>query len=186
MKQNSKKSKWKILYVISGIMLGITCGILKFIKKKDAQDEDLKKNLYEGAGEPTGSSQKSIYEAYIKRGLDIILALLALIPLTPALLVVSLLIFIDDPGPVIFTQKRVGINKTYFKLYKFRSMKMSTPHDVPTHQLENPEQYITRVGRFLRKSSLDELPEAFNIIKGDRGIIGTTKKNIDFSSVVTA
>lgn len=167
MKQNSKKSKWKILYVISGITLGITCGILKFIKKRDAQDEDLKKDLYDGAGEPAGSDQKSIYEAYLKRGLDIILAFLALILLTPVLLVVSLLIFIDDPGPVIFTQKRVGINKTYFKLYKFRSMKMSTPHDVPTHQLENPEQYITRVGRFLRKSSLDELPQIWNILKGE-------------------
>ena len=79
---------------------------------------------------------------------------------------------IDDPGPAFFTHKRVGINKTFFKLHKFRSMKMCTPHDTPTHQLENPEQYITRVGRFLRKSSLDELPQIWDIFVGKMSIIG--------------
>jgi O-antigen biosynthesis protein WbqP len=104
---------------------------------------------------------------------------------------------IDDPGPVLFKQKRVGKKKngelTYFNILKFRSMKMSTPHDVPTHMLENPEQYITRVGKILRKTSLDELPQIWNIgilhnmaIIGDGYIIGTTKKNLDFSRVVTA
>lgn len=99
---------------------------------------------------------------------------------------IALAIKIEDPGPMLFTQKRVGQNKRYFKLHKFHSMKMSTPHDVPTHQLENPEQYITKVGKFIRKHSLDELPQIWDIFIGDRGIIGTTKKNIDFSSVVTA
>lgn len=74
---------------------------------------------------------------------------------------------VDDPGPIFFAQKRVGKNKRYFKLHKFRSMKMSTPHDVPTHMLENPEQYITKVGKFLRKSSLDELPQIFDILIGN-------------------
>lgn len=79
---------------------------------------------------------------------------------------------IDDPGPVFFSQKRVGIHKKYFRLYKFRSMKMSTPHDMPTHLLENPEQYITRVGKFLRKTSLDEIPQLWNILQGDMSVIG--------------
>ena len=79
---------------------------------------------------------------------------------------------LDDPGPVFFAQKRVGIHKKYFYLYKFRSMKMSTPHDIPTHLLENPEQYITKVGAILRKYSLDELPQLINILKQDMSIIG--------------
>ncbi len=88
----------------------------------------------------------NIYSRYIKRGLDTVLSFGALIVLSPVFLICSLLIFIDDPGPILFTQKRVGINKTHFKLHKFRSMKMSTPHDTPTHLLDNPEQYITRMG----------------------------------------
>lgn len=98
-------------------------------------------------------------------------------------MILSIAIYIDDPGPVFFTQKRIGMDKRFFKLHKFRSMKMSTPHDVPTHMLDNPEHYITRVGRFLRKSSLDELPQIAEIlignmsIIGDRGILGTNSKN---------
>lgn len=87
-------------------------------------------------------------------------------------LIIIIAIKIDDPGPVFFAQKRVGNHKEYFNLYKFRSMKMSTPHDVPTHLLENPEQYITRVGKFLRKTSLDEIPQLWNILNGDMSIIG--------------
>lgn len=86
---------------------------------------------------------------------------------------IGIAIVIDDPGPIFFAQKRVGKNKQYFRLHKFRSMKMSTPHDVPTHMLENPEQYITRVGRFLRKSSLDELPQIGDIFIGNMSIIGS-------------
>lgn len=127
-----------------------------------------------------------MYRKYIKRLIDIILSLAGLILASWLYLIIIIIIKVDDPGPVFFTQKRVGKGKTYFQLVKFRSMKMSTPHDTPTHLLENPDQYITRVGRFLRKSSLDEIPQLWNILKGDRGIIGTTKKNIDFSSVVTA
>ena len=118
--------------------------------------------------------------------IDIVLSFGGLVLLSPVFAGIALAIVIDDPGPVLFTQKRIGKNKQYFRLHKFRSMKMSTPHDVPTHMLENPEQYITRVGKFLRLHSLDELPQIWDIFVGDRGIIGTTKKNIDFSSVATA
>lgn len=127
-----------------------------------------------------------MYIKFFKRLIDIILSGIGLIVLAIPMLVVAIIIKCEDPGPVIFKQKRVGLHKKYFNLYKFRSMKMDTPHDTPTHMLENPEQYILKVGGFVRKASIDELPQMWNIFKGDRGIIGTTKKNIDFSSVVTA
>lgn len=113
-----------------------------------------------------------MYEKFFKRLLDIVLSFLAFILLSWLYLALIIAIKIDDPGPAFFTQKRVGIHKTYFKLHKFRSMKMSTPHDIPTHQLENPEQYITRVGKFLRKSSFDELPQIWDIFIGKMSIIG--------------
>ena len=112
-----------------------------------------------------------MYSKYIKTGLDFILALIALILLVPVFLIIIIAIKIDDPGPVFFKQKRFGRNKTYFWLYKFRSMKVETP-DVPTHLLENPEQYISRVGKFLRKTSLDELPQLWNIVKTEMSMIG--------------
>lgn len=133
-----------------------------------------------------------MYKKHFKRCIDIILSLSGLIVASWLYLIIIIAIVIDDPGPVFFTQKRVGKSKKYFNLYKFRSMKMSTPHDTPTHMLEKPEQYITRVGRFLRKSSLDEIPQLWNILKGDMSVIGerdiivTTKKNIVFSRVVAA
>lgn len=114
----------------------------------------------------------SSYEKYLKRLLDIIGSFLGLILLSPIFLVISLWIVIDDPGPVIFTQKRLGKNKRYFKLHKFRSMKMCTPHDKPTHMLENPEQYITKAGKFIRAHSLDELPQIWDIFIGNMSIIG--------------
>lgn len=113
-----------------------------------------------------------MYKKYIKRLIDIILSLLGLIVASWLYLLIIIAIKIDDPGPVFFTQKRVGIHKKHFKLVKFRSMKMSTPHDTPTHLLENPDQYITRVGKFLRKTSLDEIPQLWNILKGDMSVIG--------------
>lgn len=113
-----------------------------------------------------------IYVKYIKRIIDIFLSFAGLVVLSPIYLVIALAIIIDDPGPVLFTQKRVGQNKRYFKLHKFRSMKMATPHDVPTHMLENPEQYITKVGRILRKYSLDELPQIWDIFIGNMSVIG--------------
>ena len=112
-----------------------------------------------------------MYKKFFKRFLDFALSLIGLILLLPVFLVIALVMKITDPGPVFFTQKRVGIHKTYFKLYKFRSMKVDTP-DIPTHLLENPEQYISGIGSFLRKTSLDELPQLFNIISGKMSIIG--------------
>ncbi len=113
-----------------------------------------------------------MYRRIIKPLLDILMSLVGLVLFAWLFLLIIIAIEIDDPGPVFFTQKRVGIHKKHFKLYKFRSMKMSTPHDTPTHLLENPEQYITKVGKFLRKFSLDEIPQLFNIIKQDMSIIG--------------
>lgn len=131
-----------------------------------------------------------MYKKFGKRLVDIALSTCGIIVLAPLWLVLAIAIKIDDPGPIFFRQKRIAQDKNgekqFFQIYKYRSMKMCTPKDTPTHLLENPEQYITKVGGFLRKTSLDELPQIFNIFMGDRGIIGTTKKNIDFSSVVTA
>lgn len=113
-----------------------------------------------------------MYEKCIKRCVDIILSLSGIILASWLYLIIIIAIAIDDPGPVFFTQKRVGKGKKYFRFYKFRTMKISTPHDIPTHLLENPEQYITGVGKFLRKSSLDEIPQLWNILKGDMSVIG--------------
>lgn len=108
----------------------------------------------------------------IKRVLDFLISLVAFILLSWLLLILCIAIKIDDPGPILFRQKRVGIHKNYFHILKFRTMKTSTPKDMPTHMLSNPEQYITRVGKFLRKSSLDELPQIFNILAGQMSIVG--------------
>lgn len=108
----------------------------------------------------------------VKRILDVLLSLLGLIILSPLFLLLIIAIKIDSIGPILFKQKRVGIHKTYFNIYKFRTMKLETPKDTPTHMLSNPEQYITKVGKFLRKTSLDELPQIINILKGDMSIIG--------------
>ena len=110
--------------------------------------------------------------ACIKRGIDFVLSLLGLAVLSPVFLALIIAIKIDSPGPILFRQKRVGIHKTHFAILKFRTMRIDTPKDVPTHMLQNPEQYITKVGRFLRKTSLDELPQIINILKGDMAIVG--------------
>ncbi len=112
------------------------------------------------------------YEKVFKRLFDIILSFGGLIILSPVFLFLSLWIVIDDPGPVLFTQKRIGKDKQYFTLHKFRSMKMSTPHDKPTHMLEKPEQYITKSGKFIRAHSLDELPQIWDIFIGNMSVIG--------------
>ena len=101
-----------------------------------------------------------------------VLSFIGLIVLSPVYLALSLWIVIDDPGPILFTQKRIGKNKQYFKLHKFRSMKMSTPHDKPTHMLEDPDQYITKAGKFIRAHSLDELPQIWDIFIGNMSVIG--------------
>ena len=117
-----------------------------------------------------------MYKHIIKRLFDLFLSGIAIIILALPMLIIAIAIKVDDPGPVLFKQKRVGKKKngeiTYFMIKKFRSMKMSTPHDTPTHLLENPEQYITRVGKFIRKTSLDELPQIYQVFTGKLSVVG--------------
>lgn len=108
----------------------------------------------------------------IKRIIDFILSLIAIIILSPVFLVLALWIKMDSPGPVFFKQKRIGKNRTFFQIYKFRTMRSDTPKDTPTHMLNDPASFITRSGHFLRKTSLDELPQLINILKGEMAIIG--------------
>ena len=108
----------------------------------------------------------------IKRMIDVLLSGIGILVLSPILLILCIAIKLDSPGPILFTQKRVGIHKSHFQIYKFRTMRTDTPKDMPTHMLSNPEQYITRTGKFLRRTSLDELPQIFNIFKGDMSIVG--------------
>lgn len=144
---------------------------VRFVEDEvDAENADGVKGHLEAVGD--AEYKGSFYDKYGKRALDVFLSGMGLIVLSPVFAGISLAIKIDDPGPVLFTQKRVGKNKQYFKLHKFRSMKMSTPHDVPTHMLDNPESYITKVGKFLRAHSLDELPQIWDIFIGNMSVIG--------------
>ncbi len=113
-----------------------------------------------------------MYKRFFKRMIDLILSLMGALVLSPLLLILAVIIKLTSPGPVLFRQKRVGKGKSFFQIYKFRSMRTDTPKDMPTHMLENPDAFITPVGRFLRKTSLDELPQIFNIIKGEMSIVG--------------
>ena len=168
--------KLKKILGVTSVVLGTAyvgvSALAKAKKKSEMIDEDLHKDEYIDAGKPVEVRKKSLYESKLKRVIDKTLSFGGLVVLSPVYAALSLAVYIDDPGPVLFTQKRVGQNKEYFKLHKFRSMKMSTPHDTPTHLLENPDQYITRVGKFLRKFSLDELPQIWDIFIGNMSIIG--------------
>ncbi len=113
-----------------------------------------------------------IYNKYIKRMIDFILSLMGLIILSPVFIILCIWIKMDSRGPILFKQKRYGKDKSYFNIYKFRTMRTDTPSDMPTHMLKDPEQYITKCGKFLRKTSLDELPQIINILKGEMSIIG--------------
>ena len=119
----------------------------------------------------TLSSAQKLYMG-IKRVVDFMLSLLALIFLSWLFLILCIAIKIDSPGPILFKQKRVGLHKSHFNILKFRTMRIDTPKDMPTHMLSNPDQYITKVGKFLRKSSLDELPQIINILAGQMSIVG--------------
>lgn len=138
--------------------------------KNEEENADGARGHLEAVGET--DYKPRFYDKYFKRLLDIALSFVGLAILSPVYLSIAIAIKIDDPGPVFFTQKRVGKNKQFFKLHKFRSMKMSTPHDVPTHMLDNPEQYITKIGRFLRRYSIDELPQIWDIFVGNMSVIG--------------
>lgn len=188
MMSGERQELWKKRIVKASILLGGLYAVMRHMAKKQIESESIdQENPYisscgndnQDCQRQTGDSQKrearkavSIYRNRIKPFLDRLLSFMALILLAPVFAVIALAVYADDPGPVFFTQTRVGRNKKFFSLHKFRSMKMSTPHDVPTHQLENPEQYITKVGRILRKTSLDELPQIWDIFRGKMSIIG--------------
>ena len=145
--------------------------MVKFVEdENDPENADGVKGHMEAIG--LSSHSQSFYEKVIKRVLDLILSFSGLVVLCPVFFALSLWILIDDPGPVLFTQKRIGKDKQYFKLHKFRSMKLTTPHNVPTHMLENPEQYVTKSGRFIRVHSLDELPQLWDIFIGNMSVVG--------------
>lgn len=146
----------------------------KMVRFVENQEEKENADGVRGHLEAIGKSEHhaGVYERVFKRLLDVVLSFGGLVVLSPVFLILSLWIVIDDPGPVLFTQKRIGKDKQYFKLHKFRSMKMSTPHDKPTHMLENPEQYITKAGKFIRAHSLDELPQIWDIFIGNMSVIG--------------
>lgn len=113
-----------------------------------------------------------MYKKIVKRAIDAMLSFVGMVVLSPLFLILVIAIKVESKGPVLFKQKRIGIHKSYFNILKFRTMYIDTPKDMPTHMLANPEQYITKTGRFLRKTSLDELPQIFNIFKGDMSIVG--------------
>lgn len=113
-----------------------------------------------------------MYKKILKRLLDILLASAGIIVLAVPMGIIAVAIKADSKGPVFFKQKRVGLNKEYFEILKFRTMRIDTPHDVPTHELSDPQKWITKVGKILRKTSLDELPQLFNIFKGEMSVIG--------------
>lgn len=113
-----------------------------------------------------------MYKKVIKRVIDFVLSLCGLIVLSPIFIILCIWIKLDSKGPILFKQRRIGINKKHFSIYKFRTMYIDTPKDMPTHMLANPDQFITRAGKFLRKTSLDELPQIINILKGEMSIIG--------------
>lgn len=166
--KDMKKRKKSNEYISPNPMMGKK--VIFVANENDKENADGIKGHLEAIG--CSDFEPAFYCRYIKRVVDIILSIGGLLVLSPVFLVISLAIVIDDPGPVFFKQKRIGRNKEYFMLYKFRSMKMATPHDVPTHMLDNPEQYITTVGKFLRAHSLDELPQIWNILVGNMSVIG--------------
>lgn len=162
--------------LIIGMGLAATYGVMKILAKKKIEPADIDDDnpyIYTSSFVHSGYGQvTSIYEKVIKSLLDQILSFGGLVVLSPLLGIISLAVYIDDPGPVFFMQKRVGKNKRFFYCHKFRSMRMDAPHDVPTHQLSDPEQYITRVGKVLRRTSMDELPQIWDIFRTRMSVIG--------------
>lgn len=162
--------------LIAGTGLAVIYGILRSVAIRKTEDKSMNNdNPYikpDIGAEVCGTREVSIYEAKVKPVLDQILSFSGLVLLSPLYGAIALAIKMDDSGPVLFIQKRIGKNKAYFMCHKFRSMRMDTPHDVPTHQLSNPDMYITRVGRILRRTSLDELPQIWDIFCGKMSVIG--------------
>ena len=155
-----KTRAWLIAAIVVGALLALYL-VLALLARLTDRDAPVRPSAAETA-----------YEKYVKRVLDRLLSFFGLIVLSPVFVFTALLIFVADPGPVLFRQKRVGKNGSTFSLHKYRSMKQSAPHDVPTHLLGNPEQYILRTGRFIRRSSLDELPQLWDIFRGKMSVVG--------------
>lgn len=163
--------------VVAGTVIGSLYEFMKCIAKKRLEDRNLDNdNPYIRGVRKNISTDSTIdgtaYERKVKPVIDKALSFCGLVLLSPLYFVIGIIIYLDDPGPVFFIQKRVGKDKKFFELHKFRTMLLNTPHDVPTHQLENPEQYLTKIGRFLRRTSLDELPQIWDIFRGRMSIIG--------------
>lgn len=196
MKEQTKKNL-KTAAIATGAVLGATYLVMRHIAKKqyshsvyadqpeeqnpmqgrkvvfvedenDAVNADGKQGHLEAVANTTHIP--TFYEKYVKRGFDVVLSFGGLVVLSPIYAVTALAIKTDDPGPVFFKQKRVGMDKSYFELLKFRSMSVNTPKDVPTHMLQNGG--ITKVGAFIRKTSIDELPQLWNIFRGNMSVIG--------------
>ena len=168
----SKKEN-KCRFIIAGMVLMGSYLTASYLAKKSRESDGMDDDNPYLNHDPGRSKRKSgCYEAYIKPALDKGLSFVGLIVLSPVCAVISAAVYLDDPGPVLFTQKRVGKGGHFFELHKFRTMKMDTPHNVPTHLLKDPDQYITRVGRILRKMSLDELPQIWDIFRGKMSVIG--------------
>lgn len=190
---------WKKTFAVAGVALGTAFVALNVFadKKKNKsiyKDEPEQQNKMQGKKvvfvenendplnadgmkghlEAIGDSEHfpTIYERYIKRAFDVSFSFMGLVLLSPVFAATAVAIKLDDPGPALFTQKRVGGDKQYFMLHKLRSMKMCTPHDVPTHMLDDPDQYLLKVGRFIRKFSIDELPQIWDIFVGNMSFIG--------------
>lgn len=195
----SKHSKLKKFIKVTSAILAVTFVIMRIIAKKQKaaayyENEIDEQNAMEGKkvvfvedeNDPANADgvqghledvgevahYPTFYERYIKRAFDIVLSFLGMVCLAPVYAVTALAIKKDDPGSVIFCQKRVGENKRYFKLFKFRSMRLDTPKNVPTHMLDNPNQYLLKSGKLIRKLSIDELPQLWNIFVGNMSIIG--------------
>lgn len=176
MLKNSKYRKTVLIGIIVLDLISIYHVVNMIVQSKN-KHECIKINLYAINGKPKNGASKqngdlNTYEKIVKPIIDRILAFIGLILLFPICGLISIAIYTDDPGPIFFTQTRIGKNKKFFSLHKFRSMRMSAPHDVPTHLMENSDKYITRVGRVLRKTSLDELPQIWDVFCGKMSIIG--------------
>lgn len=163
---------WKKVIFAGVGMAGMYFG-LNAMAKACTEDEKIDDdNPYMDCSELKAQGSRNIYVNKVKPALDKALAFGGLLALSPVFAAVSIAVYVDAPGPIFFTQKRVGKDGRFFLLHKYRSMKMSAPHDVPTHQLVDPEHYITRVGKILRKTSLDELPQIWDIFRGKMSVVG--------------
>ena len=155
------------ILIVAGL-LGTAFAVMEIMAVRRMEPDDIDDgNPYE----INDTMPSSKYERYLKPAIGKILSFFALVALSPLFAVITVAIKIDDPGPVFFTQTRVGKDGHFFALHKFRSMKMSTPSEVPTHELKDPDQYITRVGHFLRKTSLDEIPQFWDAFRGRIAIV---------------